>query len=268
MPSNGFGASFGNNFGGGGIIYVTDLNPAPNALIAPGSPIEFSLGVAGDLISLDSIKITIAGEEAYDGSTDSFSSNFSAGSSYSYNGTINGYDFVIVRDPFYDIDDVLIFVTASSSGGSDTTQTWSLQNNQADVYPETPLNSILTIIPLSRFSGESQEGLLEGAAGQVFFSSGLVEADQNVQIDVDSVEVKTENVERYRHPVENNNHPFVLGPPLPVAPGGSPDFPNYPTVANHPVLNDARYGLVKLTNFTVHGVLTDTLTSEVVDILY
>ena len=48
MPSNvGYGASVGNNFGAGGVIFVSNVSPSPNTLIGPGGTVNFTLGVQG-----------------------------------------------------------------------------------------------------------------------------------------------------------------------------------------------------------------------------
>jgi Ubiquitin-activating enzyme E1 FCCH domain len=67
MPAPGFGADFGGNFGGGGVIYLTNLNPEPGVLITDS--IVFTIGVQGSLIDLSTVQITINTQPVFNGFT-------------------------------------------------------------------------------------------------------------------------------------------------------------------------------------------------------
>src|SRR5271157_937493 len=69
MPSPGFGAEWGLNYGGGGVIYLTNLNPAPDSLVPSNNEIIFTVGVQGDLIDLSTVQITINSQLAFSGFT-------------------------------------------------------------------------------------------------------------------------------------------------------------------------------------------------------
>jgi len=69
MPSPGFGAEWGLNFGGGGVIYLTNLNPAADSLVPINNEIIFTIGVQGSLIDLSTVQISINSQLAFSGFT-------------------------------------------------------------------------------------------------------------------------------------------------------------------------------------------------------
>lgn len=268
MPVNvGYGASYGNNYGGGGIISISNINPSPNTLLGDGFPIDFTIGVTGSIIDLESIYITVGGELAFDGSSATFGPKFIAGSSYGYSAPFNGYSFSLIRFGGYPTDNAAIVISARSNDGAESVQTYSVQTIPAPQYPLFVFGSKLHSIPLSKFSGESNQGLLNGALGQVFFTTGLVEADPSVQIDVDDIQVKAESAEKYVPNLENNLRPLLWGPPLSVIPPSPPVYPPVVSVDYVPVFN-GEFSFVKTTKFTVHGTYHDNITGDDTEIFY
>jgi hypothetical protein len=69
MPQPGFGGNFGSNYGGGGVIYLTNLSPEPGGTIPPDNTISFTVGVQGSLIDLSSVQITISAQAVFSGFT-------------------------------------------------------------------------------------------------------------------------------------------------------------------------------------------------------
>ena len=217
MPSNvGYGASVGNNFGAGGVIFVSNVSPSPNTLIGPGGTVNFTLGVQGGLISLSTVRVTIVGENGFDGSVPAFGAHYASGSTYHYNASVNGYDFSFARTSGFLSSDVLVVITGSTTDGATTTQTYSLLATPAPQYPLTPFGSALVTIPIGKFSGEATSGLLSGAAGQVFVTPGLDVANTSVSLDVDDVQVLTHTADHYDIPQTDNSRPLLWGPPKSV----------------------------------------------------
>lgn len=267
MPVNvGYGASYGNNYGGGGIISVFAISPTPNSLLDDGYPIDFTIGVSGSMIDLESIHITVGGEPAFDGSSTSFGAKFTAGSSYEYSSTYNGYSFSLFRFGGYPTDSVTVVIFAKSNDGAESTQIYSLQTIPAPQYPPFVFGETLHSIPISSFSGESNAGLLNGALGQVFFTTGLIQADTNVQIDVDDIRVKTESAEKYQVNVEDNLRPLLWGPPQ-LSPPIDQIYPPIISSDYSPVFN-GEFSFVKTTKFTVRGVYHDNVSGEDTEIYY
>jgi hypothetical protein len=69
MPAPGWGAEFGQNFGAGGVVYLTNLAPEPGGLVPSDNSIRFTIGVQGGLIDLSSVQITISSQLAFSGFT-------------------------------------------------------------------------------------------------------------------------------------------------------------------------------------------------------
>jgi len=267
MPFNGSpGTTFGKTFSGD-VISLTDLDPLPGNYLASSGSIQFTIAAQDGSIELSSIRITINGSTGFTGSTDTFGPYFSALSTYQPEPSVDGYSFVFERTGGFVDEDVVIEVYAETNNGTKTTTSYSLTTISLISYPDLPLELPLHGIKISSFSGESQEGLLGGAAGQVFFSPGLENADVNVQLDVDDIEVKTYSLEMYNKKQVGNERPFVWGPPFAIVP---PAYTFPPTVSTDylPTLNDGNYVFVKTTDATVRGVLHDTILVEDVFIFY
>ena len=268
MPTSvGYGASFGNNFGGGGLIYLVGLNPLPNTQIVGNAPIQFTVGVQGGLIDLSSIQVTVAGEFAFDGSVPAFTPQYSS-STYHYDGNNNGYSFSISRTGGYVVPTVTVSVTARTTDGATTTQTYSVIAFQSVQYPPAPVGTALISMSVSSFSGEYDSGLLADADGLLFISPSLFVPNPSVSVDVDDVEVRTRASDHYDVPAVGNSRPFLLGPPFAAPPVGSPAFP--PVVSSNylPVFNDPGFTFLKTTGATIVGVLHDTILSKDTVILY
>lgn len=69
MPSPGFGAEWGQNFGGGGVVYLTNLSPPADSLVPPSNTISFTIGVQGSLIDLSTVQISINAQQVFSGFT-------------------------------------------------------------------------------------------------------------------------------------------------------------------------------------------------------
>src|SRR5512135_1175682 len=150
MPAPGWGAEFGSNFGGGGLIYLTGLNPQPGGTIPINNAIQFTIGVQGGLIDLSSVQITVNAVLAFDGSIASFTPEFLS-SSYTYSIPDNGYTFTVIAGFEYPAT-VTVFVQASTEDGGNSTQSYTLNATPNIVYPPTPLGVPLANIPLASFT--------------------------------------------------------------------------------------------------------------------
>lgn len=268
MPVNvGNGASFGNNFGGGGIIYVDNIVPAPNTLVLPSVTLNFTIAVNGGMVDLASIQITTMGEPAFDGSIPAFDALYSS-STYTYNPSANGYDFAITRTGGFIGNGIPVTIVASTIDGAVTNQIYSVQTNITPAYPPTPFGVALIAIPMDRFSGEITSGLIGEDEGQVFLSPGLVDANPLVQLDVDDVRLSTDNAEHCFVKQTNNLRPFVWGPPFSSPPVGAPVFPPLISTQYMPTLNNPEYSFVKNEDYSVVGVLHDTILDTDTIILY
>jgi hypothetical protein len=274
MPTPGWGAEFGSNFGGGGVIYLTNLVPQPNNFIPSDQSIRFTIGVQAGLIDLSTVQITVSTHLAFDGSTATFAPDFAA-STYSYSVADNGYSFVLLSDLTYPAT-VTIVVTANTLDGATTTQSYQVNSAVPVVYPPTPLNVPLNSVSIAKFSGEAQSGVLAGGSGQVFFSPALLVANTGSQLDVDSVEMTVHAADTYNaDPTSSdNNRPFLWGPP-PAVPTGRAFPPDMDPVNYLPVWNSwvlgpsvAPFGTLKTTQATATGVLTDIPTGDQTIILY
>jgi hypothetical protein len=275
MPAPGWGAEFGSNYGGGGVIYLTGLNPEPGDLIPTGTnAIQLTIGVQGGLIDLSTVQISIAALPCFDGSTASFDPQFT-GSSYEYSIPDNGYSFNIIAGFDYPAT-VSVVVQASTTDGGTTTQSYMVQAKPNVQYPPTPLGVPLTSIPLAEFTGEVRSGILAGGQGQVFFSPALQESNAGSQLDVDSVEVNVHAADKYEpDPKKTTNYrPFLWGPPLPTPSGRAypPDMnnPGYLPVWNswNAGPSQAPFVQLKTTQADATGVLTDVPTGKQTIILY
>lgn len=262
----GIGANTGQNWGGGGIIYVTNVVPAPGSPIPGSGFFQFTIGVSGALIDITKVQITINGSElAFDGtvlSGPSFIGLYTAFSSYQYSVPDNGYSFVLNRNSGFTSSPILIAIHAETVDGIATDQSYQLITLAAGFsYPPVPFGKPLTTIPLSRFKGEYNSGLLTGIAGAAFFSPALLNQNTGSILDVDSVEVRTHTADAYALqsiPQPDNSHPMLWGPaqgPLPVK-----IFPPPYSSSYKPILNSPIYTFLKSTQRTAVGILRNTTT--------
>lgn len=266
MPraSVGYGANFGDNFGGGGIIRLSGLNPAPFGTITANSTFHASVGVAGALISLATVTVIVGGETAF--SNGSFQGTFVSSSTYQYNPSLNGYDFKFVKTGGYVVSPVQVTVLAETRDGATTTQTYQLFAELPVTYPPIPFNQPLGYVSLEKFSGEAGGPLLGQAQGLAFFSPALT-SRANSQIDVQDFEVKTDASDKYAAPPGSNNRPWLWGPPPAVPPVNPPVFPPVYSSQYEPHFNRG-FCFLKTTQRSVYGVMTDTMTSDTTVILY
>lgn len=260
---SGFGQNFGFNVGGGGIPYLTNLIPLPDDFIPGDSHVHLTLGVQGSLIDISKTNIYFSGMLVFDGSIPAFTTDFLSGSSFSYSDVDNGYIFDIqVPDEHLEAI-VVVEVDTKTTDGTINSQSYSFHGGPD--YPPMPFGVILGEVPLHRFSGESQTGLLAGANGLVFVSPALENAVSGNEIDVDFVESRVRASEQYQPPLppEGNPKPFLVGPP-PAVPSGLPWPPQF-SDDYIPVLNDPGFALMN-TSPQIVGVMVDTtfLTTSVI----
>lgn len=67
-------------------------------------------------------------------------------------------------------------------------------------------------IPVSRFSGKPDSGVLAGAGGAVFFSPALLQDNVGTEMEVDSVGVTVHGSDVYLRPQEFSRRVFTWGP--------------------------------------------------------
>jgi len=262
---SGFGQNVGQNVGGGGIPYLTDLTPLPEDFIPNDLHVHLTVGVQGSLIDLSKTKIYLSFLLVFDGSTVTFTPDFVTGSSFIYDAPNNGYAFDI-QVPLVHLEAMAVVeVSTSTTDGTDSTQTYSFRGGPD--YPPTPFGAVIGEIFLNRFSGESQEGLLSGSQGLVFMSPALQTANSGNEVDIDSLESRVITSDPYELAQTPNPRPFLVGPPLPVPPISPPPFPPQFSDSYIPVLNDPNYALMN-TKPTVRGVMFDSVSLETSVILY
>jgi hypothetical protein len=268
MAGRGFGGNYGYNYGGGGIPYLSSLVPAPNALIPIDGYVRLTVGVQGGMINLSTVHITVASELAFDGSTLSFGPDF-LGSDYVFVPADNGYRFNILKSSPYDDQFATVIVEAETNDGTPTVQSYQVSTGAVIAYPPVPFGTELNRVPIRRFSGEVDTGLLSGAQGLAFVSPALKFQSIGSQMDVDVVEVATQAGDRYRQSPGDNLRPFLWGPPLLVPPVPVPVFPpQFDAVNYKPVWNGASFGFLKTTGRSVLGVMHDTILLTDTVILY
>jgi len=264
MPTTtGHGASHGANFGGGGLIRLYGLAPAPGGTIPVNGVFQLSAGVDGALVDLAAVKLVVGGEVAFSGG--SFQGAFASGSTYQYNPAINGYDFSVVRAGGYLAPAVPVSLTAETRDGGTTLQTYQLLFQTAVVYPSVPLGVPLGHVSLSRFTGEAG-GPLGGAAGLAFFTPALTPRGGS-QIDVKDFGVAADAADAFVRDEGTNRRPWLWGPAPAVPPGSPPPFPPVYSSGYEPHLNRG-FCFLKTTKRSVVGVITDTGTLVSTVILY
>lgn len=263
-----FGSVNGYNNARGGLPYLSSLVPVPNFLIPIDGYVRFTLGVHGSSINLSTVRITVESKIAYDGSTDTFGADFLT-SSYTSESGDNGYRFNILKTSSYINQFVTVIVEAETVSGVSTVQSYQVVSSELVDYPPVPYGVELGGIPIERFSGEPETGLLSGAAGLVFASPALKFQSSGSQIDIDKVEIATQGGDEYYPIVGDNLRPFLWGPPPLVPPVPIPVFPPQFDVLNYmPVWNGSAFGFLKTTERSVLGVLYDTVSLQTTYVLY
>lgn len=261
-PSTGHGANYGGNYGGGGIIRLTGLNPGSGGTILVDT-FALTVGVSGALVDLATVVVTVNGDPAFSGVA--FQGSYVGGSSYSYNPSENGYDFTFVRAGGYTVPGVVVNVYSETRDGASTTQTYSMTAHVSVVYPPVPLGLALGEVGIARFTGEAGGPLLGEAAGLAFFSPALSPHPGN-QIDVKGFEVSAHSPDRVVVKQTTNFRPWKWGP-APAVPPPPVAFPPAYSAGYEPHLNEG-FCFLKTTRRTVLGEMVNTMTSERTVILY
>ncbi len=75
-----------------------------------------------------------------------------------------------------------------------------------------PENVELGKIPISRFSGEPNSGVLAGAGGAIFFSPSLLQDNVGTEMEVDSINVTVHGSDVYLRPQALSRRVFTWGP--------------------------------------------------------
>lgn len=278
MPraTTGFGANHGYNFGGGGLIYVSNLTPPENTLIPLGG-VTFTVGVKGALIDITTVQITVNAVLAFDGSIPGFVGTFSGPSSFSFSPNDNGYTFNFQNGTPYTTTQVTFDIIANTLDGGSTNQSFVVLASPSANYPPMPFTKPLAQVQLSQFTGELQTGLLQGGHGQIFFSPALLEANTGTQIDINEIDIlvhagdQTKLANTYAAHPGQTVRPAVWGPPpLVPPPPGSNQFPPPYSHANYfpewgPNLTGGDPGplftIARTTKAEVTGTLFDTISS-------
>lgn len=265
MAGPGFGANVGVNWGGGGLIYVTNLDPIEGASLSPEGYFIFTVGVKGSLIDITKLTVTVDSELAFDGtvvSGPSFTDPFISSSGYSYSPNDNGYTFTMYRDTGFLTTPITVSIHAETTDNGISDQSYQFVNPAATFeYPEIPYEEPLITIPPITFTGEYAVGPLVNTAGVVFFSPAFLTPNTGSQIDVDNVEVCSKISDSYSlctRPQNDNSRPFLWGPAQ--GPPTSVIFPPPYSSSFKPILNSSVYTFVKTTQTTAVGILTDIST--------
>lgn len=130
-----------------------------------------------------------------------------------------------------------------------------------------PFNKRLGSVPLTRFTGHVDSGMLEDSGRSVFFSPALTTPASGTEIDVSNVQVRTFACDTYSPPQPATDNaetkrPFLFGPP-PAAPSGRPYPPDVSVPSYVPVLNDSTYALMSVKPGTaIRGELLNTTTMQ------
>ena len=263
--NRGFGAAYGSEHLAGGLIYVVST-PDENKSIYPssnGGYLDILVGVQGSLIDLTSVKIYINAFIVFDGgiATPGFTPRYSALSSYEYSQADNGYLFHIKESPRFGLLNQDITVQASAVNGEQAEMTYRifLYPQFQGVYPPVPKGRPLGHVPMGRFSGQSEDGLLDGQgpSGQVYFSPSLQVVSAGADVDFNKVEVLTDAQDRYELKAGHNARPVMLGPWKAVPENRA--FPPHFTVGHVPRLNHSQFRLLRTKNADVTGTLTQTI---------
>lgn len=255
MP--GFGLNVGQNVGGGGIPYLTNLVPAPNGFIPDDLILQITVGVLGSLIDLSNTRITVGAALAFDGSIPDFTPNFT-GSTYQYSPSDNGYSFSILLP----IDDLTgspqIEVDTQTTDGTVSSQIYHVLSSI--VYPPMPFGVVIAEIPFDRFTGQVDSGILTKNS-KLFMSASLLEANSGNQFDMDFLESRSMASDAYVTPlpIDGVNRPFMMGPPPASPPSPVPVWPPQYSSSYMPVLNDPSFALMN-TKAQIRGTLINTTT--------
>lgn len=195
-------------------------------------------------------------------------------SSYAYSAPDNGFSFVILGTIVYP-SLVAVTVVANTTDGATSVNSYQVVAPQQPNYLPTPFNVEFGIVPIARFTGEIQSGILAGSMGQVFFSPALPVANTGSQIDLDSIETVVKASDSYiPQAVGSNNRPWLWGPP-PVAPPDRAYPPQYSTLSYTPVWNSwngspttAPFVMLMTTQAVVSGLLTSFPSGATTVVLY
>jgi len=185
-------------------IDVTNIIPPPDSVLSPGNIIYFT-------VDFDSSNVFIRtnGEVVYDGSIDTFSSNWSGSSYLSGDGDV---DFSLIRSPFDIGCNYLIQIFNISDGSYFEYNLFGTPES----YYSVPLGVPLGNFSITKFSGEPTEGLLNEAGGSVFFSPALFIPNTGNQIDIDDLQFVVHATEVYSPPVIQNMRQMEYGPFVPI----------------------------------------------------
>lgn len=263
--NRGFGAAYGSEHLGGGLIYVVST-PDENKSIYPSSNggfLDILVGVRGSLIDLTSVKIFINAFIVFDGgiATPGFTPRYSALSSYEFVPGDNGYLFRIKEFPRFGLINQDITVQASAVNGEQAEMTYRifLYPQFQGQYPPVPKDRPLGHVPIDRFTGQTESDLLsgQGPAGQVYFSPSLQTVSAGADVDFDKVEVLTDAQDRYDRKTGYNARPMMLGPWKAVPENRA--YPPHFTIGHVPRLNHSEFRLLRNKNADVKGTLTQTI---------
>lgn len=274
--NRGFGAAFGSEHMGGGLIYVVST-PDEDQSIYPSSNggfLDIVVGVQGSLIVLESVKIFINTFIVFDGAgtTPGYSVRYAALSSYSYLTEHNGYLFHVKEAPRFGLINQDITVQAMSVDGEaiDMTYRIFLYPQFLGEYPRVPLNTSLGRVPIERFTGEDESGLLDGShgtRGKVYFSPSLKQVSAGADVDFDKVELVTDAQDHYEVKTGRNPRMMILGPWKAVPENRA--YPPHFTIGHVPRLNHPDFRLIRNKGADVVGTLTQTIgPPSVTKILY
>lgn len=272
--NRGFGAAYGSEHLAGGLIYVIST-PDEDKAIYPssnGGYLDITVGVQGSIVQLDSIKILINTFVVFDGAAPgdpAFTVRYAALSTYEYRPEHNGYHFHIKESPRFGLINQDVTVLASCPNGEMAEHTYRifLYPQFQGVYPPVPLNRSLGQVPIERFTGEDNSGLLTKSAGIAFFSPSLKQVSAGADVDFDRVELVTDAQDKRDIRQTNNARPFLLGP-WKAVPEVRP-YPPHFTIGHVPRLNHGDFRLLKNKDANVTGTLTQTIgPPSVTKILY
>jgi hypothetical protein len=274
--NRGFGAAFGSEAWGGGLIYVLST-PDEDKAIYPstnGGYLDVIVGVKGSFIDLSTVKIFINTFIVFDGSgaNPGYSQRYASLSSYSYASEHNGYLFHIKEAPRFGLlnQDVTVQAAAVDGEQCDMTYRIFLYPQFHGEYPPVPKNVSLGRVPIERFSGRDESNLLDGShgtRGKVYFSPSLKQVSAGADVDFEKVELLTDAQDRYDVKVGTNARPLTLGPWKAVPEDRA--WPPHFTIGHIPRLNHPDFRLARTKNPDVSGTLTQTIgPPQVTKILY
>ena len=183
MPTPGFGAEFGNNFGAGGVIYLTNLSPEPDTNIS--SSINFTVGVQGGLIDLSTVQITINSQLVFSG--------FTAVGGHIVNVTSNG-EYIIWTESNHGL------VT-----GNQVNIEGALSSSTGAGLPSSPINGVWTIT----FISPNQFALQGSTYEPGWTGGGLVSLPPSFTLDY--------LASSYSYSIPDNGYSFVIFSSVPYA---------------------------------------------------